>query len=174
MKTEDKAKAIEKALELKRAFLDVKVSFGKGNKYSEDVKKQVSEAIREFCVNSSEGSVTETASVFSEEEISVLRQLVQTVKAKTTKPESTPAPAPEGNSLGKLVRENMRPSTHTAQVLFLDNVDPTLRQKIPSGAIVRVIGRKDEANAFVETMDQRTRFIVPFDDLNFEYEKEQM
>lgn len=166
MNTEDKIKELEKQLELKKAFLDVRVSFGKGRKYSKEVQDKVNQYVKEACTKAAEGSET-TSKGFSEEEISILKKMVTSIKEKANQP-TTVSVSAEASTMSNTVSDTLKKinSQNQALILTLDNIDRTIRNRIQPQSVVRVIGKRDENLAFVEN-SQGVRFNIPFDDLDF-------
>lgn len=172
-----KIKELEKQLELKRAYLDASVSFSKGSKFSQEVKDEVIRVVKETCAKAAEGKptaepVSQIASPFTEQEVAILKEMTAKLLARANK--AVPAPnAPAESRMSSLVSQGLRniQAQNMAQILMLDGIDRTLRDKVESGAIVRVIGKKDAATVLVEDVTG-LRFHMPLDDLDFNYQKE--
>jgi len=49
MNLEQRIKYLERKLALKKAYETVSVSFGRGNKLSEEIRKEVTESVKQFC-----------------------------------------------------------------------------------------------------------------------------
>lgn len=186
MELEDQIKELEKKLELKRAYLDVNISFPKGNKLSQEIKDEVIKLIKETCNRAAEGKsqVASEALPFSEDEVTILKQVVAQVKTAAGKsPTSTSSKAVFGpevpdatansNKFGEMVRSSIktRATQNTAQLLLLDNLDRSLKDKVESGAIVKVLAKRDENTMFVEA-NNGIRFNIPTEDLDFNYQEE--
>lgn len=161
---EEQIKDLEERLEFKKALMSVVVSFGKGNKFSEEVKLKISTAIKGFCeslLDDKEAQVIEKEGL-SPQEITILKQIAAKVLAKAEAPAVAQEPVKEKPAQAK--------SEVRATVMLLDNVDPSVRKKLSPLSIVRVVGKMNAETALVET-EEGFRFHVPIDDLDFEINK---
>lgn len=173
MSTESKIKELEKQLELKKAFLDVKVSFGKGKKYSKEVQDQVRLFVQDACTRAAEGETITQSEAFTEDEINILKNMVNTLQQRSKNPSKPLNPSTEiSNSMSNTVSQTIKKITNQnkALILTLDNVDRTVRNKIAPQSVVRVVGKRDDTLMFVET-SQGVRFNIPVSDLEFNIEE---
>lgn len=181
MEPTDEIRQLEHELELKKAYLDVRVSFGKGNKYSQEVKDVVTKFVRGACLQEASGNSVQNPA-FTPQEVALLKQMAQRLEDKAKQPVTTTQPengsggaqqtAP--NKMTQMMREGLNniKAQHqkaTAQIVMLDNIDRTIRSKVEPEAVVQVITKAADF-AFVET-PQGLRFNIPLEDLDFNYER---
>lgn len=177
MGVEDKIKELERQLNLKKAYLAVKISFPAGNKFPEDVKKEVTDRLSKACELLAEGGEEGIhTDGLSTEEVSVLKTLYNTLIARTPeiKTASTPVvpevkepiqtqDAQRAIDNGTIVSSKLR---QKAQIMLTEHIDPTMRKKISPMMQVLVLEEKED-QVFVEEMSSRSRFWIPADDLEF-------
>lgn len=161
---------LERQLELKKAFLSARVSFGKGNKFSEETKKQVTDFVQALCVKAAETNEPDATPTFSEQEVTVLKQMVAKIVAKAADTQPTPVNTVPQPTVVTLPHKVAPAPKNMAQIMLLDNVDVAVRNKVSSESVVKVIGKVNEATAFVETGDG-FRFHIPIEDLDFDYQR---
>lgn len=166
MGLQEQIQELEKRLALKKAYLSVKISFGKGNKIPQEIRDIVTNKIQEVCTkfaNDEEFECENNPEVeFSNEERAVLKELSSRVLQKQQKSEPIKA-KPVVEKAAPAVSEVFDSSPKKGILVVLDNIDPTVRNKIAPQSEVRVVGSNNEMY-FVES---RTgiRFWIPKDDL---------
>lgn len=167
MQLEEKIRELERKLALKNGYLQVVIKFPKGNKIPSDVKEEISTKIKDYCLQIANDNehIENFTSVFSEEEISILKELVSTVKGKTSN-------KPENHSLKSSKVSEVVPANKPALkiekgrrgiLMLLDNIDPTIRGKLAPQSMVVILENKNDS-FFVET--KGIRFWVPREDLD--------
>ena len=173
MELEEKIKKLENQLELKKAFLEVSISFGKGNKFSKATKEQVITFVKEACLQASEGySMTSTGGAFTDEEVNILKRLVQSVKARA---DGVSQPTPQTplngtNERSSIVSNKIRQikenqAKRQARLLLLDNVEQTVRKQLEPNSVVEVMGKA--GNMCIAKDAKGVKFQVPEEDLEF-------
>ncbi len=174
MSIELKIKELEAQLATKQAYLSVQFSFPKGSKLSQKIKDQVRKELKKACTQLAEGTSAFIGDAiiagFSEKELEVLKKIAAVyIDKEKTRPE----PPAKGQvtteeDLQNGVVKSSKLAQQRAILLLLDNIDPTMRNKIESGGIVTVMEQRD-GKVFVQ--DRRTqRFWVPLEDLDFNVE----
>jgi len=167
MNLEAQIKELEEKLAVKNAFLNVEINFKKEAKIPKKAQEEVSATLMKICKSYAEAqeqgaSLLETSNKFSEEELDILKGIVERVKRNPSmsKPEpervKSEAPAPPS-----------APLIEEAKIMLTENIDVTVRPKIEADAVVKIISRKKD-KVFVETKDKkRLRFFIPIEDLEF-------
>lgn len=143
MSIEAKIQELQLQLEIKKAWLAVSVSFGRGNKISDEIKEAITEEIEQFCLKRAEGlesQNTDVSSTFSKKELEVLKNLAQT--ALTRKPKTSSE-----------IKETPKPQTNTnptpnsplmVEILRTDNISYPESKELQPGDQVQVVGFKQE------------------------------
>ena len=166
MDLEKKIKQLKEKLMIKKAYLSVEIKFPRGNSIPEEIKEKIITELKTACTQLAEDqemSINKTSLEspdFDADEVSILKQLAASVKAKTAKTE-----------LPEEITESKKPEPQLggakARILMLDSIDKTLRNKIEPQSIVRIKGSNDGKH-FVETLDGHARrFWINTDDLDF-------
>jgi hypothetical protein len=161
---EERIKGLERELALKQAYLSVQFSFPKGSKLPDDVKEQVTEELKKACAQLADdkGVVvnhSSASSEFSEDEVSVLKQVVEAAKSKMSavkppKMQGTVETAPKTDAIPR-----------NAILLTNDNIPANIRMKIGSNEAV-FVKESSDGTSFVVTRDGMG-FRVPTEDLDF-------
>lgn len=171
---EQSIKALERKLALKNAYLAAQVSFPKGSKFPEDVKEEIIEIFNSFkTAKASDQEVqNSTNSIFSDEDITVLKMLISSVTSKTSVNAvsersigNSVAPQKTPSALPPVSREPSRQVQQEAKLLTLESVPAQFRNKIPSESKVFVMSIKDD-RARISTEDGYS-FQVLVEDLEF-------
>lgn len=173
MDLENKIKDLQEQLEFQKALKDVKVTFGRGNRYSKKIRDKIEGLVKTACENAAAGLPEGSSESLSEDDIAILKKIIASVKAKAEKGPETPKKASEKeaqNGLSNVVSKAIQniANQNMAQVMLLDNVDRTLRGKVEPLSVVKVLGKRDQDTAFVETQ-KGIRFNIPVEDLDFNY-----
>lgn len=172
-------KELERKLLLKKAFDSVGFTFGKGYKaFPEDVRLEVEETLKQYATKhaSEEEAKLMPDSTFTIEEIEALRVLAQTVIAKksATKAEQPKPETKKKPTESKFVfvsndsPEVAAPSkvSGMGQVLMLDNVHPSVRNKLEPECRVRVLETKGEKSMVVDR--NGISFWIPTEDIELD------
>lgn len=166
-KLELKIAELEKKLATKQAFLHAQISFPKGNRIPEEIKKQVSTKIREACtLLAEEQEISNNKdSDFTVQEIKALKSVAGVYlnkKGDTTATEPHNPTSPEDLQQGRVISQAAT-KMNRGRILMLDSVDPVMRKKIePESEVVIIESREDMR--FVQ--DKRAnRFWINVEDL---------
>lgn len=151
MSIEDKIKELEQQLELKKAWMSVSISFGRGNKISEELKQQITEQIEEFCYAKAEGLEVaverNTELPFTPEEMSTLKQLAQAALTRKAKPSQNNAKhvlQQTSSPIEYQKQQNKGSEPLFVEVARTDNIPYPESDSIQVGDRVKVVGFKDE------------------------------
>jgi len=175
---QDQIKRLERELAVKNAYLSVQFSFPKMSKLPQEVKEQVMEELKKACTQlaeDKESNVLKTpqASELTKDDVKILKDLITTLKNKTTggtvvgkttftnpNPQTLPKEDP---SIPKVDNAN---SVLKAIILTLENVPKELRSKVDSNSTVYV--KKSENGRSLVMTQKGATFHIPTDDLEFE------
>lgn len=175
MSVENEIQELERKLELKKAYLNVNISFGKGYKsWSDEVRQEVEFSLRDCAAKLAAGVSVQKSEQFSEQEIEVLKAVAASV---LTKPSKTAPKGPQQvedssfkGEVAKLTTEKPTDLTNAkAQITMVDGVPSEQRQKIAPEAVVTVLSQRSD-RFFVED-DKGNRFWILNEFLNFDYQE---
>lgn len=165
-------KELERKLDLKRAYMGVQFSFAKGSKIPSDIQEEIISKLQELCkklAEETEISQVSNNSSLTEEELSILKSLVSTVKAKTTALAGRPSPLPPSSEGHANYQKDSNPTVKffnkKATILTLDNVTAKVREAMEPQSVVEVSRVKGDT-ATIVTKDGRITQI-PVNDLEF-------
>jgi hypothetical protein len=176
MSIDDQIKGLERELERKKALLSVEVSFGRGNKFSEDIKSEISEKIKEFCMQLATQSETPESSSFTETEVEILKGVAQRVLSSAEGKSKTPSqPTNQGFKSLKDVKkaaedqaaQAQKQAPKRAKVLLTDNIEPSIRKKVTADTEVQVTGHDKHTGMLKVTSNNGIRFLIPEEDLEY-------
>lgn len=160
---ETQIKELERKLALKKAYLSVEIKLPKG--VSEDIRLEIEQAVKEFCMKRSEGAPDANGgsfvgSPFSDIEIAALKELAAAVTGQ--KGASSQAQAPSD-----LPKKPDPKKPLMAILMTTDNIPQERRKLIASNEKVQVVSYNDQEVCF---MYQKNRFVVPIEDVEFQQE----
>ena len=158
-------KELEDLLELQKAYASVQIGFGKGSKFSKEVKDKVSAQVKEFCLKLASNQDMETGSnsPFTPQEVEILKLLAQQVTNKTGAPT---APAKNNlQSVADVARQAQGDAKPMAATLLTtDNIPGDRRKHVDSNDVVHIIKLNDKEAAIINPKNKQ-RFVVPVEDL---------
>jgi len=161
---------LERELNVKKAYASVQLSFGKGSRFPDDVREEVTSKIKEVCLKLASGEdVGNKVGQFNGQEVEVLKDLVQSIigKASGSKSEAKPK-GPfkrEFNSIedvAKAAQDGNEPLIAT--LLTTDSIPKDRRKLIDSNENVQILKLNDK-EAVIKKLNNNERFVVPIEDL---------
>lgn len=175
MTLESKIQELQRQLEIKKAYANVKISFGHAGKgIPEDIKEEITRKLTEIAVKLAEDQeINEKCETLTNEEITILKQIVHQILTPKDKKHTIP----KKENLTVTKNDTIIPVTSEflehgeplkgkiARLLLLDNIDVTMRKKIIPESEVKIMEIKED-QAFVQDK-KANRFWVPVEDLDF-------
>lgn len=160
---ETQIKELERKLALKKAYLSVELKLPKG--VAEDIRLEIEQAVKEFCMKRSEGGPESSGgsfvgSPFTDVEIAALKEIASAVTAQKGG-QSAAQPASD------LPKKPDPKKPLMAVLMTTDNIPAERRKLIASNEKVQVISYNDQEVCF---MYQKNRFVVPIEDVEFQQE----
>lgn len=164
MDLSDKIKELERQLELQKAYSSVQVSFGRGNKFSDEIKDKITKEIQDQCANLAKGiespdsgPVKASLAGFSDAEVEALKMLAQAAlsRSKTSK---QPKSLTEAAAVAKSKEEPLM-----VTVLTTENVPRELRTHVSSSTDYLVV-KMDDENVVIRTPKHKT-ILLPKQDV---------
>ena len=175
MNVQDEIKELERELELKKAYLNVKVTFGQSyKKFSKEVREEVEAKIKAYANQLASDGSDKVAASLTQEELTILKSLVKSIKnknKKSTEPVTKPSEGtipPRRAPKMQEITENVNKSYGRgvqAELLLLDNVPAEQRRSVESGSKIHILDEKED-RVFVEDFsEKRNRFWIPKEDI---------
>lgn len=149
MSIEAKIKELETQLEVKKAWLAVNVSFGRGNKISDEIKEAIVEQIMEYCHGRAENLENASAQgfldAFTNTEIETLKALAAAAANRKPTQKAATVNTPQRQ---EIIPQPLAPKNPEAplmlEVIRTDNIPYPESDSITVGEKVHVVGFKDE------------------------------
>lgn len=162
MSVKDNIAAMERQLALTKAYMSVSVSFGKGNRFPEDVKKEVLESVTAFCEASAEmnGDLCKTEkNQFTEEEVGLIRKILESLENKTKNQEvkSRPPYNQSNTFTQELESKSNNSPAKKAILLSLETLDPKMRQRVAPNSTVLVLKVDDKNEKALVSVPDKER-----------------
>jgi hypothetical protein len=174
---EKEIEELERKLALKRAYLQVSISFGKGYKsFPEDVRKEVEDTMIAHARTMAEGSTNSKPSITSltEEEVVILKGYVEAIKNRASKPAAAPQTQQKQSSQEPVTLNSVlkRSGADQAQqmtgvLVTLDSVPKEQRQKIMPNSVVSVLKVISNENKYLVRDQEHNQFTVDMEDIDF-------
>lgn len=162
---------LERKLLLKKAYLAVQVTFGKGYKaFPDDVRAEVEKTLLDAAKSNAEDSEEVTPAslnlTLSNEEIMALKHIARSVLEKSTAPKKVEevvvlTETPQGHQIAP---PKSIPKTPTSGVLLLlDSLSSSQRHKVDSGSTVQILETRDDKYYVQDS--KHNRFWIPQEDI---------